>query len=98
MANITIILIIIGIFVNKISNLYNFCMKLNAKEFVKLILLKECLTQKELALILSEKTDKKYTQDGLSRKLNRGTIAFNEVVEIADLLGYEIYIERKKEA
>lgn len=73
-------------------------MKLSAKELIKLLLTKEQLTQKELATLLDEKTGKNYSQSGLSRKLNRGTIAFNEVVEIADLLGYEISIERKKEA
>ena len=57
-------------------------MKLNAKELVKLLLTKEELTQKELAVILTEKTDKKYTQDGLSRKLSQGTITYNEYYKI----------------
>ncbi len=76
--------------------MYNFCMKLNAKELVKLILTKECLTQKELVNMLNEKSGKKYTQDGLSRKLSKGTITFNEVMTIADILGYEIDLRRAK--
>ena len=74
--------------------MYNFFMKLNAKELVKLVLAKECLTQKDLVQLLCEKTDKKYTQDGLSRKLNKGTITFNEVMTILDILGYEIDLKK----
>ena len=74
--------------------MYNFFMKLNAKELVKLVLAKECLTQKDLVQSLCEKTDKKYTQDGLSRKLNKGTITFNEVMTILDILGYEIDLKK----
>lgn len=71
-------------------------MKLNAKELVKLLLTKEELTQKELAVILTEKTDKKYTQDGLSRKLSQGTITYNEVANIIEVLGYDIELIKKQ--
>ena len=70
-------------------------MKLNSKELVKLILAKENLTQKELVQLLNEKTDKKYTPDGLSRKLTKGTITFNEVMTIIDILGYKIDLKEK---
>ena len=70
-------------------------MKLNVKELIQLLLTKECLTQKELTKILTERTGKKYTQDGLSRKLNRGTMTYNEAVMIADMLGYQIDINKK---
>lgn len=89
------ILLLIGIFVNILANLYNFFMKLNAKELVKLIITKKCITQKELVQILNEKTPKKYTQDGLSRKLTKGTITFNEIMLILDILGYEIDLKEK---
>ena len=70
-------------------------MKLTAKELTKLLLTKESLTQKELVNLLNEKTDKKYTQDGLSRKLSKGTITYNEIVSIIDILDYEIELRRK---
>ena len=82
-------------FVNIFVYLYNYCMKLSAKDLVKLLLSKENMTQKELALILTNNTGKKTTQDGLSRKLNRDTITYREVAMIADILGYEIKIEQK---
>ena len=69
-------------------------MKLNAKELIQLLLSKELLTQKELSNILYEKTGKYYSQPGLSRKLSRGTITFNEIVEIIDILGYQFDIKK----
>ena len=70
-------------------------MKLTAKELTKLLLVKESLTQKELVNLLNEKTNKRYTQDGLSRKLSKGTITYNEVVSIVDILDYEIELKKK---
>ena len=78
------------------ANLYNICMKLRAKDLIRLLLSKEGLTQKKLASMVEENIGKKYTADGLSRKLNRDTITYNEVLMIADILGYEIKIEAKK--
>ena len=71
-------------------------MKLNAKELVKLLLTKEAMTQKELAQLLTEKTDKKYSQEGLSRKLSQGTITYNEVANIIEVLGYNIEFTKKQ--
>ncbi|MBR1680180.1 hypothetical protein IJ707_00130 [bacterium] len=65
-------------------------MKLYAKEIVTLLLTRETLTQKELVQILNEQTDKSYTQAGLSRKLSQGTITYNEVANIIDVLGYDV--------
>ena len=70
-------------------------MKLSAKELIKLVLAKESITQKELVQMLNENTKKKYAQDGLSRKLSKGTITFNEVMTIIDILGYEIDLKEK---
>lgn len=90
-----IIIQLIVIFANNLANLYNNFMEFNAKDIIKLLLSKESLTQKELAIMLTNKTDKKYTPDGLSRKLNKGTITFNEISKIINILGYEIKIEKK---
>lgn len=69
-------------------------MNLRANELVKLLLTKEQITQKELAALLSEKTGKAYVQPSLSRKLSKGTITFNEVMTIADILGYQIELKK----
>ena len=70
-------------------------MKFNAKEIIKLLITRENITQKELTKILNDKTDKKYTQDGFSRKINRGTITYNEVAMIADILGYDLELKQR---
>ena len=70
-------------------------MKYSAKDLIKLLISREGLTQKKLASVIEEHIGKKYTADGLSRKLNRGTITYNEVAMIADILGYEIKVEPK---
>ena len=77
------------------ANLYNWCMRFSAKDLIKLLLSKEDITQKKLAELVTEKTGKKYSADGLSRKLNRGTITFNEMGLLLDILGYEIKAEHK---
>ena len=45
--------------------------------------------------MLSEKAGKSYTPSGLSHKIGRGTISYDEVLLIADILGYEISVNRK---
>ncbi len=67
---------------------------MTAKEFVKILLAKECITLKELARLATENGVKKYTLDGLSHKLGRGTLDFEEFEYFAKLLGYEIVLKK----
>ena len=67
---------------------------MTAKEHVKILLAKECLTLKELAKLATENGSRKYTLDGLSHKLGRGTLAFEEFEFFAKLLGYEIELRK----
>ncbi len=68
---------------------------MKAKELVKVLLSEQKVQQKELAQMLSEKAGKSYTPSGLSHKIGRGTISYDEVLLIADILGYEISVNRK---
>lgn len=76
--------------------MYNCYMDLKAKELVKVLLSEQGVKQKELAQMLSERTGKPYTPGSLSQKTSRGTISYNEVRLIADILGYEIVVQRKQ--
>ncbi len=67
---------------------------MTAREFVKILLAKECMTLKELARIATEKSDKKYTLDGLSHKMRLGTLRFDDAEFFAKLLGYEIELRK----
>ena len=67
---------------------------MSGKEFVKILLAKECITLKELARIATENSDKKYTLDGLSHKMRLGTLRFDDAEYFAKLLGYEIELRK----
>lgn len=67
---------------------------MTAREFVKILLAKECITLKELARLASEKTNKKYTLDGLSHKMRLGTLRFEDVELFAEILGYKIDLKK----
>lgn len=71
-------------------------MEFNAKEIVRTLLKRENTTQKELAEQLTKRNNKKYTSGSLAQKIGRGTLTYDEMVIIADILGYKINIERKK--
>lgn len=62
---------------------------INAREIVKLLLLKENISISRLAQMLSTNSKKVYQQT-LSAKLINGTLRFNEMLEICEILGYEI--------
>lgn len=70
---------------------------MTAREFVKILLAKECMTLKELARIATENGSKKYTLTGLSHKMGQGTLRFDDVEFFANLLGYEIQLKKIEE-
>ena len=61
----------------------------NAREIVKILLMKENISISKLAELLSSNSKKVYQQT-LSSKLIKGTLRFDEMIEICDILGYEI--------
>lgn len=67
---------------------------MSGREFVKILLAKECLTLTELAKIATESSGKKYTMDGLSHKMRAGTLRFDDAEFFAKLLGYEIELRK----
>ena len=68
---------------------------MNSKEQVKIMMMRERLTAKALAKLLVEKTGKHYTQQSLLHKISLSSFRYDEVKTIADLLGYEIEINKK---
>lgn len=72
-------------------------MKLLIKEQIKTLLAQEGIKLKELAEMITEKTEEKCSANSLSQKLRRGTLSYNETLMIAELLGYEIAFLKKKE-
>ena len=70
---------------------------MSVREFVKILLAKECMTIKELARLATENSDKKYTLYGLSHKMRLGTLRFDDVEFFAKLLGYKIELKKVDE-
>ncbi|MDD3593829.1 MAG: hypothetical protein PHX18_04280 [Candidatus Gastranaerophilales bacterium] len=67
---------------------------MSSREQLKIMLLKENLTIKELAPMLAEKTSRHYTAQSISSKLLRKTLRYDEFEDIAALLGYKIRVEK----
>lgn len=65
-------------------------MEINSKFRIKMLLDERKVKLNKLAQMLSEKTGKRYTPDGLSHKINRSAISFDEMQAICTILGYKI--------
>lgn len=70
-------------------------MKNRVRKQVKQLLLEENLFLKELVGMLSEKTGREYRADSFSHRLSRAKISYEEMLDIADVLGYEIIFKKK---
>ena len=66
---------------------------MSSKETVKILLVKKEMTTKALAEKLTEYTGRKYSRSGLSNKINRSSINYDEMEDIAKVLGYKIVFE-----
>ena len=68
---------------------------MSVSEDLKILLLKEKMTITELAKLASEKSDKKYTVYGISQKLARNSMRYDELKFLAGVLGYNIKFEKR---
>lgn len=62
---------------------------------IKYILSKEGLTLTKMAELLSQKTGKHYTVNGLSGKLIRESITLKETLQLFDIIGYKLVPTKK---
>lgn len=67
---------------------------MSINEDLRILLLKECITIKKLAEKANKISDKKFTADGISQKLNKGTMKYDEAKFLAGVLGYEIQFKK----
>ena len=65
-------------------------MTMKLKEQIKILLLERDMKMKELAVVLSEKLDKPFSPTNLSARLKRGSLTYNEIVAICEILQYQI--------
>ncbi len=65
-------------------------MGIKVREQVKSLLAEKNITMKELVQMLSARMGRDYSLANFSAKLVRGSLSYNEVLIIAEILGYEI--------
>lgn len=69
---------------------------MNSKKYVKNICNLEDLKYEDIAKILSEKLSKKYTYQALYGKLTRDSLTYTEAFILADALGYDLNLKKRK--
>ncbi len=67
---------------------------MSVREDIKILLIQEKMTLTELASELKARTGKEYTLNGLSQKLQRSSMKYDEAKLIAEVLGYQIKFEK----
>lgn len=69
-------------------------MQMLVREQVKTLLAQEGIKMKDLAKKMEEISGRTYSLQNLSHRLRRGTLTYNEMLLIADILGYEISFKK----
>ena len=67
---------------------------MSSREELKILIMREALTVNKLAVMLTEKTGKRYTQRSLQNKISLSSLNYDEMEAIAEMLGYIIKIEK----
>ena len=68
---------------------------MNIKQEIKVLIARKGTTLKKVCEQLTAKAGKFYSYNNISNKLRNGTIKFEEVQEIFEILGYELVYEEK---
>ncbi len=68
--------------------IYN--MKNRLRDDIKILLLKNHMTMTELALKMSKLLNKNISQNGLSQKLGKESLRYDELIAILEILDYEL--------
>lgn len=68
------------------------------KQQIQIALIERNMKLTDLYNQLKEKYNKEYSLQNLSSKINRNTLKYSEVQEIADILRYDIVWKDNKEA
>ena len=68
---------------------------MSVREDIKAILAKSNVTIKYVASKISEIKGKNITADNLSQKMRKGTLRYDDVVLIANILGYDVQFLKK---
>ncbi len=67
----------------------------NARDEIKILLLKNHMTMTELAKRMTVLSNRKISQSGLSQKLTNGTLRYDELIAICEILGYDLEFKKR---
>ncbi len=70
-------------------------MKMDSNKQIRVLLTMRGSNITKLAKLLSEKTGKNCTKQNLSNRLRAGTIRYDEMLLIAEILGFKIEFKEK---
>ena len=70
---------------------------MNVRNEIKAQIIRAGMTMQEVVDLLSEEYGRSDSVANLSAKLQRESIRYKEILELADVLGYEIIWQKKKE-
>ena len=70
---------------------------MNVKNEIKSIIVRSGMTMQQVVDLLSDEYGWSDSVSNLSAKLQRESIRYKEVLELADVLGYEILWQKKRE-
>lgn len=65
------------------------------KDDVKSLIAKEAWTMTDIAGILYKTENKRIAASSLSQKLKNETIKYREILQIADILGYDVEFKKR---
>ena len=72
----------------------NIIIRMDASQYIKMLLLKEGMTITKLAELMSIRLGKRLSRTGLSNKLHANTLRFNELLAICEILHYELEFKK----
>jgi len=67
----------------------------NIRNLVKSLTAMENMTLTKLKILINHKFNKEDSLDNLTKKLRNKTIKLSEVIEIFDILGYDVIVRKK---
>ncbi len=68
---------------------------MTARDEIKILLLKNHMTMTKLAEKMTAFSGRKISQSGLSQKLAKGSLRYDELMAICEILGYDLEFKKR---
>ena len=68
---------------------------MNARDDIKVLLLKNHITMTEMAKKMSDYLGRNFSRGVFSQKLTNGTLRYDELIAICEILGYDLEYKKR---